>query len=304
MGFIGKALGGVVNSLTGGGGGGGGAKAFQSQHLNDTDNLAYNAIKQYAGGNQSPYTGASGVQRANAGYDYSGLNTAQQNLSQTPQITAQYHSGYKPQAYQATDTSNLQNLPQQYANEVYQTGAKTARAEGAGQLAQTQQAVGTRRPGLLAKLAQNNGNTVAQNLAGIRTSADINRANQNQALQQDIASKNIQQNQFGANLGEQQGQFGAGQGQQEYQSQYNQQQQNATNGLAYNQALANTSAAKAGLQQTGTQAAQVDQARQMQSLQAYLQSLIGSQNQGAADSTEDRGNTLKFLGNVIGAIPK
>lgn len=246
---------------------------YRSKNLGAADNAAYGAAQNYLGSNQGPVASGGG----NQGYDYGAIDKAAQGFGSAPQLKETYN----PTSYQKTDFSNLQNLPESYANEAYGLGSKDIRREGAGQLSQLKGAVGTRRPGLLAKLGQNQARTIGENLASLRGNLDINRINQNNENQFKIASMNQGENQFGAN-------FGANEGYRGYQSRSDLEKGNAGLSKDYLTSLADVGAKKVGLQQQGTQAEREDLARRQQMLQDYLKTIVGS----ASGTTPGSGGLL------------
>lgn len=107
--------------------------------------------------------------QANAPYDYSGINKAISGFS-TPETP---YNAYN---------FNYSKLPEQYGNQAYESGAKDVRREGAGNLQSIQQAVGTRRPGLLMKAGQQNQRNVGENLANLNSQIRLNEMNKNTDL--------------------------------------------------------------------------------------------------------------------------
>lgn len=147
-----------------------------------------------------------------------------------------YSTSYNPESYSSYNF-DYASTPQQYYDEQYGLGAKTIKREGQDQLEQLQEAIGTRRPGLLLKAGRDNQRDTAEQLATLnqqlrseaaKESTDLSvQQQQDQAVEnfkaagfsdeqaQALADKQYQAAQFK----EEQDQFKASEGQKEYQSQ-------------------------------------------------------------------------------------
>lgn len=160
------------------------------------------------------------------------------------QFETTYKSGYKPSSYRSAYSPtgynptkfNFQAKPEEYSNQAYEMGARQIRREGQGNLEKLQETIGTRRPGLLLKAAENSQRNIGEQLGGLSSQLSIERMkeqsdlakeqqiqqaaedyraagfNDDQALQ--LANQKYQEAQFG----EEQSRFGAGEGGKEYES--------------------------------------------------------------------------------------
>ncbi len=310
MGFIGKAIGGVTSIL----GGGSGSKGYSSGNTGQYEDAAKQGAFNMVGATKKadgtydfsnvgkPITGAAGVQSANQGFDYSGINKALQGYNKGPQaMTQNYQSGYNAQAYKPTQF-NYQELPQQYYDQAYQSGSKDINRQGAGQLQQLQSAVGTRRPGLLLKAGQQNQRDVGENLANLSSTLGQQRMQQGVDLGVQQQQNQEAANQYGANLGEQQSQFGANEGYKGYQSRADLEKGNAQNAQNYLQGSLGAGQAKLAGQQSAVSNAQQDQMNRMNYLmQLYTQAQGGNQ-QSAGLQNQTRGQNLNFISSLVPKI--
>lgn len=114
-----------------------------------------------------PITGAEGIAKSTAGYNFDPINQAIQGYQ-------------KPRSLSRV---NFQNLPKQFGDVAYENMARDARAQNAGDLTKLNEQVGTRRPGLLLKAGQDSQRELQKNLAQGR-----------QNIEQEIMSKNIDLN--------------------------------------------------------------------------------------------------------------
>ena len=149
----------------------------------------------------SPLGGKAGIDVATSGYNFNPQNQAISGLSKMA-------GNYNPYQF------NFQNLPEQYTKEAYQQGASDIAKQGANTTGQLQESIGTRRPGLLMKAAEDTQRGTNQNLNQLRTSLDLNRINQNVETQKAQQQAQAQENQGAQNInsGTLQNLFNAGQG--------------------------------------------------------------------------------------------
>lgn len=124
-----------------------------------------------------PLQGAAGIQKATEGYDFSPVDQAISGFQKPTTFT----QTYKPSQF------NFTGLPDQYGSQAYEMGAKNLRREGAGDLTKLQETIGTRRPGLLFKAAQD-----SQRQTGERE-AELNQQIALQKMQQDVELNKAQQ---------------------------------------------------------------------------------------------------------------
>lgn len=111
-----------------------------------------------------PITGAAGIAKSTAGYNFNPINQAIQ--------------GY--QDPRSLSRVNFKNLPKQFGDVAYENMARDLRAQNAGDLTKLNEQIGTRRPGLLLKAGQESQRNLQQQLAQGR-----------QNIEQDIMSRNI-----------------------------------------------------------------------------------------------------------------
>jgi len=234
----------------------------------------------------TPLTGPNAVGYAAQGYDFSPINQAIEGYRTPAQLTQTYSgSTYNPYQY------NFDNLPSEYTNTAYQSGASDINRAGSNSLAQLQESLGTRKPGLLANAAENSQRNTNKNLLGLNTNLRLNEINQNLATQQAQ-----QKAQAGENLGA--ANFNAGEGYKGYESRANLEKANADNIFRNLGALAST-----GQQRIGTEAGLVkdQQATQDQALQYLMnlyQAATGQANQSAALDNQARQASAAQIGGL------
>lgn len=214
MGFLGglKKVGGALL-------GGGGSKGYTAPYLPQNEAAAQNTLGNRLGASRAlnpkykPGSQKPGEQQYN--YDYS--STGQQvygqeqggeynvggqsyDLNPINEAIAGYRNPTKSTAKVDPYQFNFASLPQQYFDTAYESGAKGVRREGQGQLQKVQSAIGTRRPGLLLKAAQNNSRNVGEQLASLRSNLGQEQIRQGvetgRAQQQAQAGENMNASQF------------------------------------------------------------------------------------------------------------
>lgn len=231
---------GGIKSIFGGGGGGG----YKSGKVGQYEQDLYGGIKNRAG---APGIGGRiSMPQATQGYDLSGMKEAE--------------AGYrKPTQF------NFQGLPEQYGNLAYNQGAKDVRREAQGQLQQQQEAIGTRRPGLLMKAAEGNQRNLMETLGNLNSNIRLEEMRKNTDLAVD------------------------------------QQKAQAQERMANLAGLQGATQARVGVESGLTETERNYQDKVLD----YLMSLYGKAgeltNQTAAQNTARRGQTLNFLG---GMAPK
>lgn len=185
-----KPLRGVTNALVGGGGGtsGGGSAGYVSPNIPKRDEALQQGITDRSALGFKPLTGAEGVQTATAGFNLGGANQAIQELG-----SAGKFEGSNPYQF------NFQHLPDMYNKLAYARGSQNIRREGATGLQNLKQAVGNRRPGLLAQLGQNQQRATGENLAGLQSDLglkqmeqDVDLGRQQQTYQADENYRTLQ----------------------------------------------------------------------------------------------------------------
>lgn len=260
FGFLGKIL------------GGGGAKNYQSPYTKEYEDKAKSAIYKLPTGSVE---GASGVRQSTAGYNFAPVDSAISGYG-SPQTLSQT---YNPAMFDFTGVAP--GIDQQQ----YNLQAKNVNRQGAGNLSKLSQQVGTRRPGLLAKLGQQQNRETGEELGSLGTNMAVNRANQNVAL----------------NMAQQQG--NAGEQYKGYQSRSDLEKTNAALKNEQLQGLYNM-----GLGKINAQSGLVSNERSyrdqgIQKLMDLLSGAMGQTNQAASNSTARRGQTLNFLSSLI-PVPK
>lgn len=280
---------------------GGGPKAATDPNLGAYQQAAYQSL-----GN---ITGAKKL--ANGQYDYAnankpingsekngmytaGSNTADYNPTnqaiksfQNPTLFNKTYQGSTYNPYQF----NYAGLPQSYAENQLQLGGKGLRDQQAGNIAQAQEAIGTRRPGLLLKATQGAQRDAGQQLAQMRTQygVDLAKTNADYARAQ-------QEGQAGENA--KAATFNAGEGYKGYQSQSDLEKANADN-LFKNMGALNEAGLNKITSQQGVLGGERDQQnKNMEYLRQLLQQATGTQNQAAQQSGENRKTTTEFLGKL------
>lgn len=115
-------------------------------------------------------------------FDFSGMDQA---ISGFKNPTATYNP------YQFNFSGDVNKL----ADEQYNLGSKSIQRQGAGGLEKLRETVGTRRPGLLGKLGDQNQRGILETLGGLRGNLNVNAMNQglelNKAQQLAQASENM-----------------------------------------------------------------------------------------------------------------
>lgn len=182
MGFLG-GLKKIGSSLFGGGG----TKGYTAPYLQQNESAAQNALGNRLGATQTANpkykagSGKPGEQQFN--YDYS--NTGKKvygsesggnynvggqsyDMSAINDAIAGYRNPSQSTAKYDPYQFNFKDRPQQYFDQAFEQGAKGIRREGAGNLQQIQSAIGTRRPGLLLKSAQQNARDIGEQEATLR----------------------------------------------------------------------------------------------------------------------------------------
>lgn len=269
--------------------GGGGDNGYDPLHPEDYDNLSYERIKQRLGANSNPVTGAEGVKAATQGYDFSPMNKAVKDLSSTPTLTQTYKgSTYKPSQF------NFAQLPEQYAQTAYASGSQPIKRQGQDNLQMLGERMGSRRPGLFAKVAQQNQRETNTNLGNLNNQIQLEKIRQNVDL-----GRAQQEAQAGENLNA--AGFNADQSYRGYQSRSDLEKSNSANKLSYANALGGM-----GQNVIGTKSGLVENERNYQDKALeYLMNLFSTSVSGANQAgqlmNQKRGQTLDFMGKMAGA---
>ena len=258
-----------------------GPKGYKDPNLKNYAQGAYTGIANRAGATFNngvadftnsfkPMAGKAAVRNASEGYDFNPIKKAIAGFSSNPQLKETYNP-YK---------FNFATLPSQYRTTAYQAGAKGIRREGAGQLQQLQQAIGTRRPGLLFK-----------------TAADAQRR-QGEQLGDLNAQLGLKEMEQGLDAGRAQQMAQADEDYRGYGSRSDLEKANEANRQANLKNLADVGqsqiATKSGLLEN--ERAYADQA--LQYLLNMTQNAAGGANQAAQIASANRGQTLGFLGGL------
>lgn len=160
-GFFGK-LGRGLGALTGGILGttsGQQARGYTSPNVKEYEDKYKRRLYDRLGpsGSSKPLSGAQGMREAKEGFDFKPVDSA----------IAGYSSG--PTKF------NFSKLPEQYGSQAYNRVAGDIRRQGAGALEQARNLVGSRRPGLLSKIATDITRDTGEQLAGARTGIGLQR---------------------------------------------------------------------------------------------------------------------------------
>lgn len=184
---IGNVAGGALGSAVSGGGGGGGG-GYVSPYLGSRDASLQQGLTDRASLGFKPLTGKEGVESATAGLNFTGANQAVEGLG-----TAGRFEGSNPYQF------NFKGLPDMYNKLAYARGAQNLQREGASNLQSLKEAVGTRRPGLLANIGQQQQRGTQEQLAGLQSDLglkqmeqDVDLAKQQQTYQADEDYRTLQ----------------------------------------------------------------------------------------------------------------
>lgn len=150
---------------------------------------------------------------------------------------------------------NFESLPEEYAKNQYDLGAKDVRRESAGSLQRIKEAMGTRRPGLLMRAAESNERNLGEALA---------------ALNLGIRNKMLEQK---SQLGKEQQIAQAGENLRGYQSRAENEGKNADEIYRYLQGMQSGAANKIGLE---SGIADKERAYQDQAINYLMQMYLGS----------------------------
>lgn len=152
-------------------------KAFNPKHVGEYEEGAFKGVMDRNAGGNKPITGAAGVQQATQGYDFSPQKQAIAGFSKP------YQFDYK-------------GLPEQFGHQAYESGVQDLRREGAGQLEKMRETIGTRRPGMLAKVGEDMNRQLGEREGSMRRDIGLEQMRQdvalNQAQQQNQAAENFQ----------------------------------------------------------------------------------------------------------------
>jgi hypothetical protein len=147
--------------------GGGGPKPYTSKNTGKYETETYDLINQRR---KNPLAGPEGIEKATAGYDFNPTNEA---------IQGYRGLNYTPRKF------DFAGLPEQYATTAYSTGARNIRREASGNLDQLRESVGSRRPGLIAKLGQDANRDTEEHLADLNSKIQLNKMQQDVDLGRD-----------------------------------------------------------------------------------------------------------------------
>lgn len=159
---------------SGGAGGGGGGGKEPSRYTYDTSQAGAPISREAA---ISPYK-----------KDLDLLGKANEGFQNPAKLTQTYNP------------FNFQGLPEQYGDKAFASGSKDVRRQGQGDLQAIQEAVGTRRPGLLLKAGQRSQRDVGEQLAKMRSDIDLNVMDRNLDVQRDQAAENYKGYESRSNL--------------------------------------------------------------------------------------------------------
>lgn len=173
------------------------AKGYQSKFTKEYEDKARGATYNRMGSNPGHQVGMS---EATSPYDFSGYDKgkgyaeqAAKGYQDPAKFTAEYSSGYKPEANEAFQF-NYGKLPSAYANQAYEAGSSDVRRESQGNLEKLRESVGTRRPGLLMKAGLQSGRNTADVLSKLNAQIRLEEMNKNLEYgarqQQDQAGEN------------------------------------------------------------------------------------------------------------------
>lgn len=223
-------------------------------------------------GSFKPIQGAAGIQKSTEGLDFSPIDEATRGYRNP----TQFKETYKPSVFK------FSGLPGQYGAQAYEGRAKDIRRENAGQLTRAQEAVGVRRPDMLAKMAEDNDRSTNEQLAGINSEIGLREMEKNTdlAVQEQMAN--------------------ADEGYRGYQSRSDLEGKNADERFRNLGALGET-----GFKRIGTNLGAMESERNYEDaaldrlLQLFSNS-AGINNNSAQIAAQNRATTLNFLGSLVG----
>lgn len=263
-----------------------GPKGYKSKAAPQYEQGAYQGIANRAGATADgkggydfsnsfkPVGGRAGMQAATSGFDMSGIDGAMSGFKKPSRLFQEYRPA----------TFNFKGLPSQYGASAYQSQAGNIRREGSGQLEKAREAVGVRRPGMLAKMATDFDRQQGERLAS--ADADINRY---------IMDKSV-------DLGMQEQLQNADQQYKGYQSRSDLEKTNAEEKYRYLQGLLGSGQAKVGTQSQLLENEREYQDKPLQYLMSLFGNAAGLNNQSAQIASQNRASTLNFLGGLAGAV--
>lgn len=143
-----------------------------------------------------PITGAAGIAKSTAGYDFNPMDQAIQGF----------------QAPRSLSRVDFKNLPDRFGDVAYENMARDMRRESAGNLTRLNEEVGTRRPGLLLKAGQDANRDLSQQLAQGKANIerDIMEKNINLDKDEQLANADLQKSETMLDLDRLKGLFGMG----------------------------------------------------------------------------------------------
>lgn len=223
-------------------------------------------------GSFKPIQGAEGIKKSTEGLDYSPVSRAIQGYSNP----YNFKETYKPSVFK------FSGLPEKYGSMAYESRAKDIRRENAGALTRAQEAVGVRRPDMLAKMAEDNTRATNEQLAG---------------LNRDIALREMEKN---TDLGVQEQMANADEGYRGYQSRADLEGRSADERFRNYGALADTGFRKVGTDLGAVEAQRNYEDSALDRLLQMFSNSAGINNNSAQIASQNRAATLGFLGSLMG----
>lgn len=219
-----------------------------------------------------PIQGAEGIRKSTEGLDYSPVNEAVQGYRNP----YNFKESYKPSVFK------FNGLPEKYGSMAYENRAKDIRRENAGQLTRAQEAVGVRRPDMLAKMAEDNNRATNEQLA---------------QLNSDLALREMEKN---TDLGVQEQMANADEGYRGYQSRADLEGRNADERFRNLGALGDTGFRRIGTDLGAMESQRAYEDAALDRLMQMFANSAGINNNSAQIAAQNRATTLGFLGSLMG----
>ena len=272
-----------------------GSRAGARAYTDDKGRTQYDYTNAF-----KPIQGRGGVRRATRGFDFSPMNEAIQGFRQPGRFSQVYRPRGMRQSYRGRNF-NFRGLPSEYGRSAYQAQAKNLRREGAGQLEQLREAMGTRRPGMLMKAGENLDRQLGERLAS--ADADIQRYVMDKGVDLGVqeqmagADEAFKQYQSLADLESRR----ADQDYRAYESRANREARNMDQAFRYLQALYDAGRSKVGLESGLLEADRAYADKALDYLMRAYEGAVGTQNQAAQIDAQNRAATLGMIGSLGGA---
>lgn len=319
----------VTDIFTGGDKGPSGAVGYSSPYVGETDTNARAGVYGRLGAKRKLKKGKTGeggeadyeydmagttapIDPAEAAAKYKGMgymDTALGKMNNKSDFKETYNSAYDPKknAYTAT-TYNFQSTPDKAYNEAIQSGSKDIARAGASNLAKLNETVGTRRPGLLMKGAEQSNRDIGENLASLSTSLRGQAAKEKSDLMSKQQMEQAAENLRAKTFGEGQEQFGAGEGYKGYLSKADLEKSKADEAYRRDTGYGDVASKYLSGEMAATESERAYKDKALDYLMSMFQNQAGVTNQSEAagqaarDKSKDRSSAM--FGDLLGAGAK